>query len=170
MDLLNGIYSFYLHSVLHHLHRIYTHAGSRPAQQLCSDAFCWCGPLKNAPPVTCRWQFLSLARLHVHFPRFSHLSLRRSGVSSSCLRWTCSAQPCALCASMPRPCVACCHLPLRKKMAAAAAPPARLSPCSQTLSELAGRLVLADKEGPHRERRHESARAHPDGARAVAVP
>ena len=29
--------------------------------------------------------------------------------------------------------------------------------CSQTLSELAGRFVLADKEGPDRERRHQSA-------------
>ena len=37
----------------------------------------------------------------------------------------------------------------------------RLSPCSQTLSERAGRFVLADKEDTKRERRHESASAHP---------
>ena len=34
-------------------------------------------------------------------------------------------------------------------------------PLSQTLSELAGRFVLADKEGPDRERRHQRALARP---------
>ena len=42
------------------------------------------------------------------------------------------------------------------------APPARLSLCSQTLSELARRFVLADKEASDRERRHESVSARPD--------
>ena len=37
------------------------------------------------------------------------------------------------------------------------APLTRLSLCSQTTSEVAGRLVLAAKEGPERERRHRSA-------------
>ena len=41
------------------------------------------------------------------------------------------------------------------------APPAWLSLCSQTLSERAGRFVLADKEGPERERWHERASARP---------
>ena len=45
----------------------------------------------------------------------------------------------------------------KSKVARTRAPPARLSLCSQTLSELAGRFVLADKEGPDRERRHQSA-------------
>ena len=65
--------------------------------------------------------------------------------------------------------MACCPLLLLEKVAAGRAPPAPLSLCSQTLSERAGRFVLADKEGPQRERRHESASARPGGALAGVV-
>ena len=63
---------------------------------------------------------------------------------------------------MPRPRVACCPLLLRRKVDRTRAPPARLSLCSQTLLERAGRFVLADKETSDRERRHESVSARPD--------
>ena len=39
------------------------------------------------------------------------------------------------------------------------APPARLSPCSQTLLERAVRVYMVAEEGPKRERRHHSALA-----------
>ena len=54
-------------------------------------------------------------------------------------------------------------------MAAAAAPPARLSLCSQTLLELAGRLILVAEEDPAQQRRHQSAQVRSGGALAVAV-
>ena len=41
--------------------------------------------------------------------------------------------------------------------------------CSSAPSAVAGRFVLADKEGPQRERRHESASARPGGALAGVV-
>ena len=85
---------------------------------------------------------------------------RRAGtfqpIRPRCARW-CAAPR----ASAPRPRVACCSLPPLGKMAAAAAPPARLSLCSQTLSERAEHFVLVAKEGPERERRHERASACP---------
>ena len=46
-----------------------------------------------------------------------------------------------------------------KKVTISRAPPARLSMCSQALSELAGRFILGAKEDPGRERRHRSASA-----------
>ena len=48
-----------------------------------------------------------------------------------------------------------------KKVTISRAPPARLSMCSQALSELAGCFILAAKEDPDRERRHRSAAACP---------
>ena len=60
-------------------------------------------------------------------------------------------------------------LPLIEKAAAAAAPPARLSLCSQTLSERAGHFVLVAKEDAARQRQHESAQACIGGALAVVV-
>ena len=66
--------------------------------------------------------------------------------------------------------MACCPLPLRKKVARTRAPPARLSLCSQTLSERAVRVYLVAEEGRARQRRHESASAGSGGALTGAVP
>ena len=55
------------------------------------------------------------------------------------------------------------------KMTISRAPPPRLSLCSQALSELAGRFILAAKEDPDRERRHRSAAARPGSDVVVMV-
>ena len=54
-----------------------------------------------------------------------------------------------------------------KKVDRTRAPPPRLSPCSQTLSERAVRVHVGDKEDPDRERRRQSALARPRGNMVV---
>ena len=72
-------------------------------------------------------------------------------IQARCARWR--AAPAA---SLPPPHLACCSLPLHEKMSTSRAPPGRSPPSSPNTFEALERFVLADKEGPAQERRHQS--------------